>query len=116
MKAADEKMPLQRHYLRRARPIVTGLAMVLASTLALVPALAAPVGARAVVAVFPVWLSGSEAMTRAARAGDAVEPGRLPFIIIARSSRVGLSDRMLKTGALVVLNLDSAACGQGRSS
>lgn len=95
---------------------MVGALMAVSSLGILAPALTPPATAAAVVAVYPPGWSRAQALSAASQTGDAVEPGRLNFLAIARSQTPGLPARLKKTGALLILDLQAGACGKGRSA
>lgn len=58
-----------------------------------------------VAVVFPPWINGADALMQAASAGaDIVRLGSYPFIVVVRPTSVGYPARVLKRGALAVLD------------
>lgn len=67
----------------------------------------------ALAAVFPPWWSASRAFAAAGEAGDIINTGMLPFVVVVRSQRPGLDVRLRAAGAFLVFNpLGAAGCAQ----
>jgi hypothetical protein len=60
--------------------------------------------AAAVAVVFPPWWPDARVFAAAAAAGDIVNRGTVPFVLIVQSERPGLGARLRAAGALLVLN------------
>lgn len=59
-----------------------------------------------IVAVFPPWWSAARVFQAAASAGEIVDVGRVPSMIVVRSDRSALAARLRAAGALATLNAD----------
>ncbi len=67
----------------------------------------------ALAAVFPPWWSAARVFSAAAKAGDILDSGAVPFIPIVKSPKPGLGARLHAAGALLLLNpLDAGGCGR----
>ena len=97
-------------------PWSTAVGLVLASTLALVPALAPVRGADQVAVVYPPWWSAARAVAAAARTDRVVSLGAAPFVVVVRTSSADALARLKAGGALAFLNPVVGACGQKRTS
>jgi hypothetical protein len=70
-----------------------------------------PAGAARIAAVFPPWWTAPKIFVRAASAGEIVQVGA-PFVVILQSDRPGLSARLKRAGAILLLNpLGVRPCG-----
>jgi hypothetical protein len=70
-----------------------------------------PAKAERVAAVFPPWWTAPKIFVRAASAGEIVQVGA-PFVVILQSDRPGLSARLKRAGAILLLNpLGVGPCG-----
>ncbi len=58
----------------------------------------------AVAAVFPPWWSPARSFAAAAEAGDVARTGAVRSVIVVRSDRAGLADRLRAAGALLILS------------
>jgi hypothetical protein len=67
-------------------------------------AVAAPIGATRVAAIFPPWWNGARAMDAAATAGDIAGAGAHPSILIVSSDAPGLAARLRDAGAMILLS------------
>ncbi len=67
-------------------------------------AVAAPVGATRVAAVFPPWWNSARAMDAAAAAGEIAGAGAHPSILIVSSAAPGLGHRLRAAGAMILLS------------
>jgi hypothetical protein len=64
-------------------------------------------------AVFPPWWSPERSFVAAAGAGQIIDVGTLPFIIIVKPTRPGLGARLGQAGALLSLNpIGVVGCGR----
>ncbi len=59
-------------------------------------------------AVFPPWWSASKVFQAAASAGEIVDVGRVPSMIVVRSDRGALAARLKAAGALATLSADES--------
>jgi hypothetical protein len=59
---------------------------------------------RAIAALFPPWWSPATRFSAAGSAGEIVDAGAFPFILIIQSDRPGLADRLRAAGALLLVN------------
>jgi hypothetical protein len=67
----------------------------------------------AVAAVFPPWWPTPRIFAAAAQAGDVVDVGASPAVLIVRSQQPGLPRRLRAAGAILLLNpLGAGACGR----
>ncbi|MHB8287507.1 MAG: hypothetical protein ACYDD1_22920 [Caulobacteraceae bacterium] len=70
-----------------------------------------PANATQVAALFPPWWSAPKVFAHAAGAGQIVQVGA-PFVVILRSDQPGLSARLRRAGAVLLLNpLGVGPCG-----
>lgn len=76
---------------------------VLAAAGLLAAALSLPPGADAVAAVFPPWWSAARAFASASSAGAVTGTGALRSVLIVRSDRPDLAERLRAAGALLVV-------------
>ena len=68
--------------------------------------------AQAVAAVFPPWWSAAKVLAAAAEAGEVVDVGASPAVLIVRSQQPGLQGRLRAAGAILLLDPRGAgACG-----
>lgn len=82
--------------------IVLGLAVAVLTLGFCIGAMAAPRDASSIAAVFPPWWSPAQAAAAAASAGQIAGAGR-GSIVIVTSPAPGLSDRLRRAGALLLL-------------
>jgi hypothetical protein len=70
-----------------------------------------PARASQVAALFPPWWSAPKVFAHAASAGEIIQVGA-PFVLILRSDQPGLSARLRRAGAILLLNpLGVGPCG-----
>jgi hypothetical protein len=99
-----------------AKPVRIRLVALIGSTLCLLSlAVSAgavvPAQATLVAALFPPWWSAPKVFAHAAGAGQIVQVGA-PFVVILRSDQPGLSARLRRAGAILLLNpLGVGPCG-----
>ena len=98
------------------RDVRLGFGLMLASLIALGPAVLAPPagrGAQAVAAVFPPWWSAARAAAAAARSAQILRLGGFPSVIVVRTAS---PDSLRADGAWMFLNPIVAGCASGPSS
>ena len=74
---------------------------------------AASSNASTMAAVFPPWWSRADVWRSALSVGDVVDAGGSQFVLILHSNKTGLSVRLRRAGALLVLDPKQlGVCGQ----
>jgi hypothetical protein len=95
---------------RNRSALVIGSAICILS-LAVSAGAVVPADARQVAVLFPPWWSAPKVFAHAASAGEIVQVGA-PFVLILRSDQPGLSARLRRAGAVLLLNpLGVGPCG-----
>ena len=92
------------------RQAATWTAVTLASCAAVLPAVAAPPGAPAVVAVYPPWWSRSRSLA-AAEATASAFPGAVPFAVLVQGLDASGPARLRRRGAVLILDANLPWCG-----
>ncbi|MHB8285369.1 MAG: hypothetical protein ACYDD1_11910 [Caulobacteraceae bacterium] len=93
------------------QPVMIIGAAICMLSLAVSAGAAVPANARQVAALFPPWWSAPKVFAHAASAGEIVQVGA-PFVVILRSDQPGLTGRLRRAGAVLLLNpLGVGPCG-----
>jgi hypothetical protein len=87
----------------------------LASCAAVLPALAAPSGAHAVVAVYPPWWERSRALAAAQATAPAL-PGAAPFAVVVQGLDDSGPGRLRRSGAVFILSVNLPWCSEAKGS
>jgi hypothetical protein len=95
------------------RQAAAWITVTLASCAAVLPAVAAPPGAHAAVAVYPPWWNRSRALAAAEATAPAI-PGAAPFAVLVQGLDASGPGRLRRGGALLILSADTPWCSEAK--